>query len=172
MPITISTSSCGRRKLSSRSWTYANTRLRGARSCVGNIRRPAIEEAAGVRRAPPALLRPRFTFLPPAIPSSGDRPPGLERELPAILEGGCGSQVHSCLVDGEAVCCVTSALAVFALLRHRMRPRETASTPVTCRSLDGQDLRCGWVARAIGARRAAHAGSTVEPGGCAGGRIA
>lgn len=109
-----------------------------------------------MRRAPPALLRPRFTFLPPAIPSSGDRPPGLERELPAILEGGCGSQVHSCLVDGEAVCCVTSALAVFALLRHRMRPRETASTPVTCRSLDGQDLRCGWVARATSGRAAPH----------------
>src|SRR5262249_47970323 len=47
--------------------------------------------------------------------------------FPTIVEAAAGLKMRSCLIDGEAVCCDENGLAVFALLRYRERPADSAT---------------------------------------------
>src|SRR5262249_34242710 len=60
---------------------------------------------------------------------------------PLIVEAVNRLKAHSCLIDGEAVCCDENGLAVFALLRYRERPAAIFLYAFDLLEFDGQDLR-------------------------------
>jgi hypothetical protein len=88
------------------------------------------EPRVGLDSPPPAvyvaptamLLRPTFTFIPPALPSPGERPPRGTTGRTAIRRPSRPVnrlKLRSCLIDGEAVCCDERGLAMFHALRRR-----------------------------------------------------
>src|SRR5262245_59775098 len=61
--------------------------------------------------------------------------------FPTIVQPASGLNARSCVINGEAVCCDANGLAVFALLRHRVRPADIFLYAFDLLELDGQDLR-------------------------------
>jgi bifunctional non-homologous end joining protein LigD len=61
--------------------------------------------------------------------------------FPLIVEAVTALRVHSCLIDGEAVCCDDNGMAVFAKLRQRRNDRHVVLYAFDLLELDGQDLR-------------------------------
>jgi bifunctional non-homologous end joining protein LigD len=60
---------------------------------------------------------------------------------PLIVEAVAALRVHSCLIDGEAVCCDDEGVAVFAKLRQRRNDRHVVLRAFDLLELDGKDLR-------------------------------
>jgi bifunctional non-homologous end joining protein LigD len=60
---------------------------------------------------------------------------------PLIVESVAALRVRSCLIDGVAVCCDDSGLAVFAKLRHRRNDHHVILRAFDLLELDGKDLR-------------------------------
>jgi bifunctional non-homologous end joining protein LigD len=61
--------------------------------------------------------------------------------FPLIVEAVAALRVRSCLIDGEAVCCDDSGVAVFAKLRQRRNDRHVLLYAFDLLELDGEDLR-------------------------------
>jgi ATP-dependent DNA ligase len=69
---------------------------------------------------------------------------------PAITAAANAIRAKSFLIDGEAVCCDDSGVAVFQMLRHRRNERSAFLYAFDLPMLNGRDLR----REAIGTRKA------------------
>ena len=61
--------------------------------------------------------------------------------FPAIVAAVAGLRTRSCLIDGEAIACDESGLAVFELIRRRRHHAEAVLCAFDLLELDGRDLR-------------------------------
>jgi ATP-dependent DNA ligase len=63
------------------------------------------------------------------------------RRYPLIVEAVAALRAHSCLIDGEAVCCDDKGVVVFTKLRQRRNDQYVVLRAFDLLELDGKDLR-------------------------------